>query len=416
MAGRFVPMKFRTQRPSVLWMCILWLVLMMGAGGYASVVLRPSVGAWGAEVLRGWFGDSAVAWLESAVFQIHDLVQQWEYQMGARPDAPWAAFPIPSPSALPSQTPNVSLLPAATQEGIPPATASPGAVTPASTTVPIRWPPAAIPGIGRLPGEGDWTPFISDASGKTVAYRTFLQPDPSRPYTISAIVAVDLNETRLHYVLGFTEPLSKVQVERTGIIPKQDRKTGILLAVFNGGFLTRHGLFGVMVDGRILMPMREDLGTLAIYPDGRVTIGVWGSDITSCEGFSVVRQNGPMMVHDGRINPKTRENLPEYWGQTVHGDVATWRSAVGISADGKTLYYAAGWSLTISALAQALKTAGAYGAIQLDINYYWVLFATIQFNRDVPRALPLLTEMKDNVDRYLYASARDYFYLTSAAG
>lgn len=365
-------------------------------------------------MLRGLFGDSAVAWLESTVFQIQDGFMQMGYQMGARPAAPWAStvtveFSNPIPTVTPVPTQPIPL-PETTmaKTGVP--------LSPSPTPIPPRWPPPAIPAIGMLSGEGQWLPFIIDGQKRTVAYRTFLQPDPGRPYTISAVVAIDLDETRLHYMLGFTEPLSKVQVERTGIIPKQDRKSGILLATFNGGFLTRHGLFGVMVDGRTLMPMRYGLGTLAIYPDGRVTIGVWGSDITSCEGISVVRQNGPMVVDDGEINPKTKENSSEYWGQTVHGDVATWRSAVGISADGKTLYYVAGWSLTMPALAQALKTAGANGAIQLDINYYWVLFATIQFDRDVPRALPLLTEMKDNVDRYLYASARDYFYLTAAAG
>ncbi len=243
-----------------------------------------------------------------------------------------------------------------------------------------------------------------------------MQPDPTRAYTVAAIVAIDLAQTRLHYMLGFTEPVSGVTVPRTGIIPTEDKQPGVLLAVFNGGFLTEHGAYGVMVNGKTMMPMRKGFGTLAIFQDGRVQIGVWGTDFTSYDGIAALRQNGPMIIAGGKVNPQTGNNSPEYWGYTVHGEVATWRSAVGISADGKTLYYAAGASLTISALAQALKAAGVDAAIQLDINYYWVLFCTVRFEKAVPTALPLLTEMKDNVNRYLHASARDYFYLTAAAG
>jgi hypothetical protein len=217
-------------------------------------------------------------------------------------------------------------------------------------------------------------------------------------------------------MLGFTEPKSGVLVERTGIIPREDRKPGILLATFNGGFLTEHGQYGVMVNGKTLMPMRAGFGTLAIYPDGRVRIGVWGSDFTSNEGIAVLRQNGPMIIEDGKINPQTANNSPEYWGYTVHGEVATWRSAIGISADGKTFYYAVGASMTISSLADSLKAADVDAAIQLDINYYWVLFCTVRFDKNIPSSLPLLAEMKDNVNRYLHASARDYFYFTTAAG
>jgi hypothetical protein len=249
-----------------------------------------------------------------------------------------------------------------------------------------------------------------------VAYRTFVQPDPSRPYTVAAIVAIDLAQTRLHYMLGFTDPVSEVKLVRSGIIPKEDKKPGILLAAFNGGYQTVHGHYGVIVNGITWVPMRAGFGTLAIFQDGRVQIGNWGTDFTSHDGIVALRQNGPMIIAGGKINPQTADNSPEYWGYTVHGEVATWRSAIGLSADGKTLYYAAGASMTISSLAQALKAAGVDAAIQMDINYYWVLFCEIRFDQGVPTALGLLPEMKDNVNRYLHASARDYFYLTTAAG
>jgi hypothetical protein len=398
---------------------ILFLVLLaMCIGGYIAIDLRPSLGAQGADVLRKVVGDQSVAWLEGAVFQAQDKVHQWEYSLGMRPAAPWNAAPSNIPSPSDSLTPAIptaaSIAPSTTPEiTTPEPTVEP---SPTLTSTPIRWPPASIPAVGTLPGEGQWAPYFTDSYGHQVAYRTFVQPDPTRAYTVAAIVAVDLTQTRLHYMLGFTEPTSGVTVPRTGIIPGEDKKPGILLAVFNGGFQTVHGAYGVMVDGKTLLPMRNGFGTLAIFQDGRVQIGAWGTDFTSYDGIAALRQNGPMIIEDGTINPQTGKDLPEYWGYTLHGEVATWRSAVGLSADGKTLYYAVGSSMTIFALAEALKATGVDAAIQLDINYYWTLFCMVRFENNIPTSLPLLAEMKDNVNRYLHASARDYFYLTTAAG
>jgi hypothetical protein len=401
-------------QPGALPKFLLGGMLLVCAAVYLSATVWPSIGAQGADVLRGVVGDSAVAWLEGVVFQAQDTLLKVEFSMGAEPEAPWV---VGSAAATPPSTITFGIPPfvqhTPTVKIIPEKTTSAG--SPSPTATPIRWPPLPVPAMGVLEGEGEWTPYIINNQRETVAYRTFLQPDPDRPYAIAAIVAADLDKSRLHYVLGFEEPFfaDEVDVERTGIIPKADKQPGILLAAFNGGFLTRHGLFGVMVDGKILVAMVEGLGTLAIHPDGRVRIGVWGGDITSLEGISTIRQNGPILIHDGKINPRAFEDSLESWGASLSGDMTTWRSAVGVSGDGRTLYYAAGWSLNMPALARALKTAGAYSAIQLDINHFWVLFTRFVFEPDGPNAIPLLDEMKENVDRYLYASSRDYFYLAS---
>lgn len=390
------------------------LILAGCAALYAVSILWPSVGARGADILRDVIGDGAVAWLEGAVFQVQDTLLQLEYRLGAKPDAPWA---VGSAAATPQTTAAIpsapSLVSTPTVETAPGKSETTG--PPSPTPTPIRWPPVGLSPFGDMAGEGEWIPFFSNSHGETAAYRTFLQPDPERPYAFAAIVAVDLDKADLRYVLGFEEPYfeEEVGVERTGIIPKQDKQPGILLAAFNGGFLTRHGLFGVMVDGEILVPMVDGLGTLAIYPDGRVRIGVWGEDLTSLEGIATVRQNGAIVVKDGRINPRAFEDSLELWGASLSGDMTTWRSAVGVGADGRTFYYVAGWSLNMPALARALQRAGAQSAIQLDINHFWVLFTTFVFGPDGIRALPLLDDMKENVDRYLFASARDYFYFVS---
>lgn len=392
---------------------IAGLILAGCAALYLGSVLWPSVGARGADILRDVIGDGAVAWLEGAVFRIQDALLQAQYRLGAEPDSPWAVDTAATSQTVLSLTSTpVSLpTPLATIALENTRTAGP----PTMTATPVRWPPAMLPAFGDLTGEGEWIPYFSNARGEVVAFRTFLQPDPERPYAISAVVAVDLDGAALHYVLGFEEPYfdHEVDIVRSGIIPKEDKQPGILLAAFNGGFLTRHGIYGVMVGGETLVPMVNGLGTLAIYPDGRVRIGVWGDDMTSLEGISTVRQNGPIVVQNGRINPQAFEDRLELWGASLSGEMTTWRSAVGVSADGRTVYYVAGWSLDMPALARTLQRAGVYSAIELDINHFWVLFTTFRFDKDGIRAIPLLDEMQENVDRYLYASSRDYFYFAA---
>lgn len=68
----------------------------------------------------------------------------------------------------------------------------------------------------------------------------------------------------------------------------------------------------------------------------------------------------------------------------------------------------------MEALAQAMQTAGAWDAIQLDINNYWTLFVKYQSSGSklVPEAL-LPRLMVANIQRYLWNYSRDYFYITS---
>jgi hypothetical protein len=245
--------------------------------------------------------------------------------------------------------------------------------------------------------------------------RTFLQPDPERPFAIVAVVAFNLDATRLHYVLGTEEPISDIKIPRPGTVNPADDLPGRLLATFNGGFKTRHGHFGVMSEGTVLVPPKPDMGTLVIYPNGSVAIGQWGQEIDPNAPMAVWRQNGPLVVHRGQINPHVSDAEPAIWGYTVNETVPIWRSGVGISADGRTLFYFAGPGLTLPSLARAMQAAGASNAIQLDINNYWVHFDAISFTGNKPKPQALFEEMgKDNPNRYLQLYTRDFFYVTTA--
>ena len=74
-----------------------------------------------------------------------------------------------------------------------------------------------------------------------------------------------------------------------------------------------------------------------------------------------------------------------------------------MSANGKTLFYFCGPSLSMEALAKSMQAAGAWNSIQLDINNYWALFVKIQSVGSNLIPEPLLPNlMVANVERYLW--------------
>jgi Phosphodiester glycosidase/PKD domain len=295
--------------------------------------------------------------------------------------------------------------------------------TPSNTVTPSTPAPGPLPAwqlppltpFGKLGDEGQWSPYMQAADRQTmVAYRTFLQPDPQRPYAIPQIVAFDLHATRLHFVLGTVEPESaSPQPSRTGAIPAADLRPGILLATFNGGFRARHGHYGAMADGLIALPPINGLATVAMYTNGQVQIGEWGTDINASSNLVAWRQNGEMLIHNGKINPDVGVTTAS-WGRTIKGDTITWRSALGLSADGRTLYYVAGLQLDAATLARVMARTGAAEALELDVNNYWVHFTAIRSDGASLVAEPLFKAMKLDADRYLKSFSRDFFYITAA--
>ena len=378
----------------------------------------PSLGAQAADDLRKLFGDRVVANLENVVYQSQDALTNLGYRsFGLKSTSPWnTSVPskvllqpiihtteIPTQAApIPVKAPAPSTQPHGGAQLVSSQTSKPVLLAPWSMN-PLR-------PFGTIMGEGQWAPYIQDASGTIVAYRTFLQPDPFRAYALPAIVAFDLKNIQLHFVLGSVEPQSSVVVDRSGRIPQSDLRPGVLLAAFNGGFKAQHGHFGVMVNGITLLPAKPDLGTIAIYSDGSVKIGAWGTDIKPDPGLIMWRQNGPLIIHNGIPNPHTAK--PQDWSYTVSDITAVWRSGIGISADGRTLYYVAGPGLTASALTDTMASVGAFQAMQLDINNYWVHFDEIKTDGSQLFASPLLDSMQQGIGRFLSSYRRDYFYIT----
>jgi hypothetical protein len=411
---------------------ILLLTLVCAASLFYLISSTPSVGAQGAEVLRSVLGDRPVAALEMIYLRVGDSIQQAKYGLGLeQAQAPWEVLEYQPPTSVGFEPTGTLVADAVSKtkqpvesieestpatgldqgSGLPSVTPEPP--TPTVEPMPIQWFPSSIDTSGSLEGEGEWSPYFENAGGETVAYRTFVQPDPDRPYSIVAIVAFDLSKIKLNFVLGFEEPYNPEAPKRSGKIPEEHKIPGILLAAFNGGFKAQHGGSGAMQSGLVVLPPRDGLGTVAMYQDGSLELGEWGAEINQTDDMAAWRQNGPLVVQDGEINPRIYNNDPKDWGYTVDDVSPTLRSALGISEDQHTLYYLTGPKLTMEALAMSLKEAGVWDGIQLDINNYWVHFVVYPTDLNELQAEPLLPElMIENLDRYLYAFGRDYFYVT----
>jgi hypothetical protein len=408
---------------------ILTVFILTAIAGVVVLTLWPGLGASVARPLRNVIGNERVAQLETVLFTVQDVFQQGSYGLGlAEPEAPWVVEVTSTPPAptrpAPTITPSSTPKPTATNDlALPTSAAILLSPTPTNTPTPtanptaVPWTLPALSPYTDLSGEGVWQPYLYNSTGDVVGLRTFLLPDPDRPYATVAIVAFDLKQTSLHYVLGVDEPKLPDGPGGSGTIPTQDKQPDQLLAAFNGGFMATHGEYGAMSNGTIALPAKIPYGTVAIYENGDIQIGEWGSDILPDGAFAGWRQNARMVVHNGQINERVYNGSIITWGGNINGDIVTWRSGVGISADQQTLYYLAGPSISMPTLAEAMMASGAYNGILLDINASWVHFTAIRPNDIIETAMtaePLFEEgMETHTDRYLNQSSRDFFYITA---
>jgi hypothetical protein len=202
-------------------------------------------------------------------------------------------------------------------------------------------------------------------------------------------------------------------VGRSGLVPKDDQPH--LYAVFNGGFQPRHGRWGMYSLDTQIIPPRDDACTVAALESGRIAIAPWPKMRDSGQTWSAYRQSPPCLVEEGEIHPLLQKGERGPWaGQNA--DLKTRRrSAVGVSEDGRTLFFAVGEETEAETLAQGLLHAGAHSAAQLDINWNWTrLFLFWPSENGEVRSLGSLEEdmAKDRGEYSSRPSGRGFFYLT----
>jgi hypothetical protein len=298
----------------------------------------------------------------------------------------------------------------------PPANSAPSAdalpvpvPAPAGDTANSPAPLATSP--GALPGEGVWAPGARAAGGQPADYTTFLRPDPGHASVVTAIVAFDQKWTAAHLIAGTKEP--------GGSWPEQAQVPGTfrpsLLATFNSGFKFRDTDGGFYADGRYGKPLKNGMASLVIDRSGVADVALWGRDTQMSPIVAAVRQNLELIVDSGRPVAGLSGNPAGQWGSARNQFQFTWRSGIGVDAQGRLLYVAGG-QLTLTALASALAMAGAVRGMELDIHGGMV--SCNLFRPDITGSSPttLLPTMSTAPDRYLSADQRDFFAITARYG
>jgi hypothetical protein len=268
--------------------------------------------------------------------------------------------------------------------------------------------PATVAPLLRpaLPGEGVWHATRPGLEANPPVLLTTLRNQPEYPRVVMGLAWINTKRASVLLHPGRLEP--SVSLPRGPMsVPLEARPR--LLATFNSGFKLSDSKGGFAVGGHTYARLQNGQGTLVGYSDGRVDVTNWNYGPTLPAGVSFARQNLPLIVSEGRPNPRLA-NASE-WGATVGNAVLVWRSGVGVDKHGN-LIYAAGEDQTVSSLAKSLIHAGAVRAMELDINSYWVSF--ISYGAPGARAPKnLLPGMNRPVTRYLEPDDRDFFTVYS---
>ncbi|MCW2690314.1 MAG: hypothetical protein JWR37_5204, partial [Mycobacterium sp.] len=239
-------------------------------------------------------------------------------------------------------------------------------------------------------------------------YTTFIRPDPQHASVVAGVAMLDQNVVRAHLVAGTKEPGGGAWPERA-MVPDALRPT--LLATFNSGFKFADTAGGFYADGRIGKPLKAGLASVVIDSVGAVSIGQWGRDVTMGTDVVAVRQNLDLVVDGGRPVAGLTGNPAGQWGSASNQFQFTWRSGIGVDAQGR-LVYVGGDHLTLSTLAGAMVQAGIVRGMELDIHTGMVSFSSYRPDLAGVAPVKLLPTMTRPADRYLVPDQRDFFTIT----
>ena len=379
--------KQRKPRRKKLRRLLVILSILTILSGLMCSQLNGQFGAQFADIMRSVLGPTVTAQVESWFLGVSDTAHRVQYQLGGQQvSVPWTI------SHTYKITPSNSTL----------------TIMPLAPIKPFISPP--------LSGEGTWTtgglPAPTTNLPPLVA-RTFIRPDPNRPYGIVTLLQFDTRFLALHMVAGTTQPGGPQGVYGPGRITASDLKNNLLFAAFNGGFKYADGQYGMYVNGTTYVPPQNGAATIAITKEGQIILGAWGKDPRLASGntdLAAWRQNSSLLIDTGVINPLTNDGAA--WGGTILNRAYTWRSGIGITASG-SLIYAAGNALSALTLGETLKAAGAVMAMQTDINPDWVRAFLYERNASGSLQITKLNPgMQGSGTEYLYGTDRDFFYFT----
>ena len=285
---------------------------------------------------------------------------------------------VPAPVATTTTLPEDPALPYAGPQDITPVLASP------------------------LRGEGKWT-AIAKLQGSPVVWATSLRPSRKYGSVVASVAVIDQSRVRAALYNGNELPGGGPWKNGNKV---QARAVSALVASFNGGFRWEHTDGGYMAEGKIVRPLKKGLATLAISPDGQVSIGVYGRDITNDGTWRAMRQNLPPVVLKGKN--VVRDAGSVNWGEDFHDKVFTLRSGACMREDGKLMHVTVG-DADIHLLADTLVYVGCETAMQLDITGQFPQFVTYTSPGKDDRDGKVLDKRMSNANRTLKGWMREFF-------
>ena len=336
----------------------------------------PAAAVIADEYMRPFLGDKTVIYMEKAYFNSADTAQQAV-----------SRYEAPSPPVINDLSP-----------------------APSKTSLALE-PLPVNPAFPPLAGEGEWRNISLGAfPGREVMATAFVRPDPERNYSIVSIVKIDQKSLAIGSVAGIKEPGGKLGNPGPGKVPDDIVQSDSLVAAFDGGFQYHDGKYGMMAGGKTYVPLRDGLGAVVGYRDGSIRVLKYFSDLSLGDDVAFIRENGPMLIENGAITTHRVDSI-EIWGAMAGDSIYTWRSGIGVDADGEALF-AAGNGLSPQTLGEALKEAGAVNAVQLDINPFWVRFNIFNpLGGGKYDSFPLAKGMADGQISYLTGYSKDFFYV-----
>ena len=290
----------------------------------------------------------------------------------------------------------------------PPTTA---AARPSSTARPAPpAPPAQPPQPLRPQGDpagGPWT-VLASSVGEPVVWGLSNSLVPDHPNVVASFAVFDPTRLRAALFNGTELPGGGPWTNGSKVTPAL---VPSLVAAFNGGFKFKDMQGGYFTEGRVVKPLLVGDATLAVSTTGRLTIGVYGTDLTNDGSWVSLRQNLPLVVDGGKevvSIARERGNAHVYWGDNFGRVVLDLRSALCIRTDGLMMYAVVG-SVDINGLASVLVGAHCNRAMELDINGRWPQFLTFDQPGRPSRTPIALDSRMAHLDRYLtVGSSKDF--------
>lgn len=288
-----------------------------------------------------------------------------------------------------------------------------------STTLPSVSPPTTIkhydvPTPPQLlvdtpvEGEGTWQAGPRTAGGAPLVYTTFMRPSGDYTSLVTGLAWLDPKRLRFDLYSGSELPGGD-GFSLMAPLPLDVRPN--LVAAFNSAFKLSDSRGGYFAEGHEAPghPLQEHRASLIIKTDGTVDVGDWGRDAKMGPDIRAVRQNLSLLIDGGQEPSDLDVDSTSRWGATLGNKTFVWRSGVGVDSGGHVLY--AGGVLTVHALADVLKAAGAVRAMELDINTTWVHFFTYHDEPGTPGGTgggKLIPQMSAGTDEYFKPSGRDF--------